>query len=155
MNILLVDDEPSYRFLVKNALEEEHWTIFEAVNGEEAIHILHDTKIDMIVSDVYMPVMDGIKFHKNVRMIKGYEETPFLFVSAYDDTYTKETVQNARTEGFARKGKPISYLKEWIRYLTTPFDKRPPTPPSDESKIKLDRYSRGDRKKGGTQTPTL
>src|SRR5689334_11024000 len=142
MNILIVDDEPSYRFLVKAALEEEEgWTVFEAAHGEDGLDILHDEKIDIVISDVYMPVMDGIKFHKNVRAMPAHTSTPFLFVSAYDDDYTKAAITNARTEGFVRKGKPVAFLKEWIRYLTTPADRRSIVPPSEEGK-KADRPGR-------------
>src|SRR5437879_9928948 len=135
MNILVVDDEPSYRFLVKNALEEEpQWKVVEAGHGADALDILHDQKIDIIISDVYMPVMDGIKFHKNVRALAAYATTPFLFVSAYDDDYTKASITNARNEGFVRKGKPVSHLKDWIRYLMTPEASRALAPPSEEGK---------------------
>ena len=154
MNILLVDDESSYRMLVKHGLEEEHWTVFEAENGAIAIDILHDEPIDIIVSDIFMPVMDGIKFHKTVRSNKKFENIPFLFVSAFDDDYTVGAVQNILLDGFVRKGKPMPFLKEWIRYLTTPELKRPLTPPSSEGKIKLDRPSQ-DRGKGNARTPIL
>ncbi len=154
MNILLVDDESSYRMLIKHALEEERWTVFEAENGSTAIDILHDEPVDIVVSDIYMPVMDGIKFHKTVRSIKKFEQIPFLFVSAFDDDYTMGAVQNFRLDGFVRKGKPVSFLKEWIRYLTTPEMKRSSIPPSSDSKIKLDRPS-NDRGKGNARTPIL
>ncbi|HMD13164.1 MAG TPA: response regulator [Bacteroidota bacterium] len=154
MNILLVDDESSYRMLVKHALEEEQWTVFEAENGSSAIDLLHDESIDIIVSDIYMPVMDGLKFHKTVRSIKKFEQVPFLFVSAFDDDYTLGAVQNFRLDGFVRKGKSISFLKEWIRYLTTPESKRSLTPPSSEIKIKPERSS-NDRGKGSARSPIL
>ena len=155
MNILIVDDEVSYRFLVKNALEEEpQWKVFEAEHGEDGLDILHDEKIDIIVSDVYMPIMDGIKFHKNVRAMEACALTPFLFVSAYDDDYTKAAITNSAIEGFVRKGKPVSFLKEWIKYLTTPHEMRPPMPPSDEGKSRFSRSTR-DRGRGGAQTPML
>ncbi len=152
MNILIVDDEPTYRYLVKNALEEAGWKIFEAANGEAAIDILHDQKIDVIISDVYMPVMDGIKFHKGVRNMPAYATTPFLFVSAYDDDYTKAAITDARNEGFVRKGKPVSYLKEWIKYLTTPEGKRPSAPPSENGRAKAEKSGR-DRGRG--QAPIM
>jgi CheY-like chemotaxis protein len=155
MTILLVDDEPSYRMLVRLSLEAENWTVLEAGNGQEALDILHDETIDLIISDVYMPVMDGIKFHKNVRAMAKYQNAPFIFVSGFDDNYTMGAIQNVRIEGFARKAKPVSFLKEWIRYLTTPESKRAAAPPSEEGKIKLDRYTRGERGRGNAKTPTL
>jgi CheY-like chemotaxis protein len=76
-----------------------------------------------------MPVMDGIKFHRTVRTMPQFEKTPFLFVSAFDDQHTLESVKDPRYEGFLRKARPVEELIEWIEYLTTPEADRPKMPP--------------------------
>ena len=129
MNILIVDDEPSYRMLVSKFLQEQGWTIFSAKDGEDGLKKLYETKMDFVISDVYMPGMDGIKFYSAVRRIPRYAEVPFLFVSAYDDEYTLQAIKNPRIEGFLRKARTLDELKAWIVYLSTPIEKRPPTPP--------------------------
>lgn len=130
MNILLVDDEPEYRMLLSHYLEDEGYKIFTAEHGEAGLKILDYETIDLIISDVYMPVMDGLKFHRTVRSIPRLEKIPFLFVSGYDDQYTLSAVKSSRLDGFVRKARPMSELDAWIKYLLTPLDKRPGTPPS-------------------------
>ncbi|MBI1806373.1 MAG: response regulator [Ignavibacteria bacterium] len=59
MNILVVDDESQYRMLVGGFLQDKGNTVFLAEHGVAAMKIMEDTKMDFIISDVYMPVMDG------------------------------------------------------------------------------------------------
>ena len=134
MNVLVVDDEREYRVLVGNYLSEQGWTVFLAADGQEGVDTLYREKIDIIVSDIYMPVMDGLKFHRAVRNNPRFAGIPFLFVSAYDDRHTLEVVKDTKLEGFSRKGRPVSDLKLWIEYLMTPVEKRPVVPPGDTSK---------------------
>lgn len=100
-----------------------------AEDGEHALEQMARIKIDLVVSDVYMPVMDGIRLHRTVRGISGYERVPFLFVSAYDDEHTMDAVKDPTIDGFMKKGKSMAELKEWIRYLTAPEDQRSKFPP--------------------------
>lgn len=135
MTILVVDDEGDQRLLMKNLLAIEGWNILVAENGDDALANMAREKVDMIISDIYMPVMDGIKLHRTVRELQGYETLPFLFVSAYDDQHTMDAVKNPKLDGFFRKGGPLSELKEWVRFLTTPEDQRPKIPPGQRQKL--------------------
>jgi CheY-like chemotaxis protein len=132
MDILIVDDEPAYRMLVTHYLEEQGWKVHAASEGEEGLNVLRETKIDFIISDVYMPVMDGIRFHKAVRTTPEYAQIPFLFVSGFDDEHTMAAARALKDTGFMRKARPMSELKEWIQYLATPADRRRPLPPGAE-----------------------
>lgn len=124
MNVLIVDDEPEYGLLLKILFEQHGHTAFLAQDGKEALAALARTKIDFIISDIYMPTMNGIKFHRAVREIPEYQSTPFLFVSAFDDELTLDAVQNPKIEGFLKKGRPVNELLEWIEYLIAPEDRR-------------------------------
>ena len=132
MRILIVDDEPAYRLLLRKLLQDEGYEVFDAADGEEALTKMARVKIDMIISDVYMPVMDGVKLHRTIRGIPGYEHLPFLFVSAYDDDHTRGAVKDPRCEGFLRKGKPVTLLLDWVAYLATPEDRRGNLPPTED-----------------------
>lgn len=129
MTILVVDDEPEYRLVLKNVLVSEGYTVLVAENGEDGFTKLGQNPVDLVISDIYMPVLDGIRFHRKVRSTPEFASVPFLFVSAFDDQHTLDAVQNPRTEGFLRKARPVAELKEWIQYLTTPEEKRPKMPP--------------------------
>ncbi|MCK5572991.1 MAG: response regulator [Bacteroidetes bacterium] len=130
MTILLVDDEPEYRLIMKNVLSGEGWDVLLAENGQEALERLKEHSVDVVVSDIYMPVMDGIKLHRTVRALPQFESLPFLFVSAYDDQHTLDAVKDPRFEGFVRKTRPVEEILEWITFLATPEEQRPKSPPT-------------------------
>ena len=135
MTILVVDDDEGQRLMLRTLLTLEGWEVFLAENGEEALEKLKRWKMDLVISDIYMPVMDGFKLRNSVRGVPGYETLPFLFVSGYDDQYTLQAVKNPKIEGFYRKGKPIEELKEWVLYLASPEEKRSKYPPGMKGKL--------------------
>jgi len=149
MTIMVVDDEPEYRLIMRSVLSSEGWDVVLAENGEDALHKLEREPVDLVISDIYMPVMDGIKFHRTVREMAEFEHLPFLFVSAFDDQHTLDAVKDPRFEGFLRKARPVEELIEWIQYLTTPEEKRPKTPPGSKKKP-VPPLKRGER--GGPNT---
>jgi CheY-like chemotaxis protein len=129
MRVLVVDDEPEYRLIMRSILTSEGHEVVLAENGEDALEKLEGGGIDIVVTDIYMPVMDGIKFHRTARTKPGLETVPFLFVSAFDDQHTLEAVKDPRYDGFLRKARPVEELLEWIKYLSTPEADRPKMPP--------------------------
>ena len=144
MTILVVDDEPSYRLVLRSVLKDEGYEVEVAENGEAALKKLAESHIDFVISDIYMPVMDGIRFHKAVRAMPQYATMPFLFVSAFDDQHTLDAVKDPKYEGFLRKARPVPELKEWIAYLTTPVEKRAKFPPGG-ARSRLNEQLRGGR----------
>ncbi|MDQ6961419.1 MAG: response regulator [Mariprofundaceae bacterium] len=83
--ILLVDDSNSSRELTGHFLRQGGYRILEAGNGQEALDILEDRPVDIIVADIMMPVMDGWTLYHKIREQKRYNLTPFLFLSGLDD----------------------------------------------------------------------
>ncbi len=124
MTILVVDDEPAYRLIIREFLMADGHDVLTAENGDEALRKLTIIHPDIIISDVYMPMMDGVKLHRAVREMPRYAKLPFLFVSGYNDEYTLTAMRDPKCDGFLRKGRPPQELKDWILYLTSPEDKR-------------------------------
>ncbi|MEM8800611.1 MAG: ATP-binding protein, partial [Pseudomonadota bacterium] len=82
--ILLVEDEDAVRTFARRALNKKGYSVLEAASGEEALQILKDnadTKIDLIISDVVMPVMDGPTLVKQI--LEDRPETRIIFISGY------------------------------------------------------------------------
>ena len=144
MTILVVDDEPEYRLVTRTVLASEGYKVVLAENGEDALKKLEEGGIDMVISDIYMPVMDGIRFHRTVRSTPAFAKLPFLFVSAFDDQHTLDAVKDPRMEGFLRKARPVEELVEWIQYLTAPEGSRAKLPPGG-TRSKLRAQSRNGR----------
>ena len=117
MNALIVDDEVDYRLLLGRVLSNKGFKVFLAANGRDALHKMRIEKMDIIITDVYMPVMDGYELHRVVRSMAGYETVPFLLISAYEDDPSYESKRNLRLDGFHKKEQPIDELLAWIRYL--------------------------------------
>lgn len=124
MVVLLVDDEESYRLILRDILVARGWDVVQARNGLEAYQKAKEFKVDIVVSDIYMPVMDGLKLNSKLRADPEFADMPFLFISGYDDSYTAGAVRDPKNEGFYRKGAPIPQLLKWIEYLSVPVQKR-------------------------------
>ncbi len=85
LSILLVDDSPDNRFLVKAFLRKEPCLIIEAKNGSEAVEKFLQKYWDIILMDMQMPVMDGYTATKRIREIEnenGLEHTPIVALTA-------------------------------------------------------------------------
>lgn len=79
-HILVVDDDKNTRRLMRAVLEEEHYTVYTAENGEEALEVMESEHIDLVVLDIMMPKMDGYEFTEMLRSVQN--ELPILMVSA-------------------------------------------------------------------------
>ena len=80
-NLLIVDDEVDLAVNMKELLEEEAELIFIANDGLKGLEILKNHQIDCVVSDVKMPVMDGLKFIEEAR--KAGMQVPFIFYTGH------------------------------------------------------------------------
>jgi len=94
---LIVDDFHTMRDIIKNYLRLEGFlNIHMAANGAEAIKVLNKNKIDLIISDWNMPVMDGLELLKHIRSSERYPNVPLLMVTAETK---KENISRAITAG--------------------------------------------------------
>lgn len=96
--ILLVDDSASVRKVAGIALTSAGYAVLEACNGQEALGKLTGEKIHLIISDVNMPVMDGITFLKEVKQHPSYRFTPVIML-------TTEAGEDKKQEGRAAGAK--------------------------------------------------
>ncbi|MGM9605315.1 MAG: response regulator transcription factor [Faecousia sp.] len=80
INILVADDDKNTRLLMKAILEAEHYHVFTAVDGQDALEVLDREHIDLVVLDIMMPNMDGYDFTATLR--ENNNTLPILMVSA-------------------------------------------------------------------------
>lgn len=79
-HIMVVDDDRNTRMLLKAVLEAENYTVFTAENGVDALAVMDEHHIDLVVLDIMMPQMDGYEFTKALRECNN--NLPVLMVSA-------------------------------------------------------------------------
>jgi two-component system chemotaxis response regulator CheY len=92
--IMIVDDSASMRRVVGIALKGAGYEVLEGVDGRDALSKLTGQKVHMIISDVNMPVMDGIAFLKAVKQMPAYKFTPVIML-------TTESAEEKKREGQA------------------------------------------------------
>lgn len=85
ITILIVEDEQTYRSLLEQTLRDQSFDVVSAGNGEEALNLLANVRVDLILSDVRMPKMDGYAFYQKVQAIPEMQTVPFLFLTAMAD----------------------------------------------------------------------
>lgn len=90
--ILTVDDSASMRAMVTFTLSEQGHDVAEAENGQEGLDKAKADVYDLVISDVNMPVMDGITFISHLRQEADYRFTPILML-------TTESGQDKKMEG--------------------------------------------------------
>ena len=98
MRILLVDDEKGFLNVMGEVLRESGYEILLAEDGKQARELLEMEKVDLIISDVFMPTLDGVRFHSYVREFTDVPDIPFIFVSGYDDEHTRNLVVNSEVD---------------------------------------------------------
>ena len=103
--LLLVEDNPDMRRYIKTMLQE-HYNVAEAGNGEQGYDVARKLVPDIIVSDLMMPVCDGMELCKKIRHDRALSHVPFVLLTANSD-------MEAQTE---------SYESGADGYLTKPFD---------------------------------
>ncbi len=92
--IMIVDDSASMRQVVGIALKGAGYTVLEGRDGKDALSKLTGVKVHLIISDVNMPIMDGITFLKEVKQMASYKFTPVIML-------TTESAEEKKREGQA------------------------------------------------------
>lgn len=115
MVILIVDDSYQNRKLISAQLESETRKIYTASNGIEALEILENTEVNLIISDILMPQMDGYQFCSQVRQNEKFKHIPFI---VYTATYTSDSDEKLSfdlgADAFLKKPAGLKLLEETV-----------------------------------------
>jgi DNA-binding NtrC family response regulator len=125
--VLVADDEPLIRSLVKNALERQGYRVLEARDGQEALGICErlGPSIDLLLTDIVMPVMDGIQLSERVSSI--LPNVRVLYMSGQCEIDVVQHHIRDKGFGFLRKPFALDVLAERIRKLVeAPVHKKGP-----------------------------
>src|SRR5258706_4054140 len=81
-SILIVDDSSLIRSQLRAALEAKGVRVVEAENGSEGLWRARENLVDLIIADIHMPVMDGIRMVEELRKIPEYTTTPIFILTS-------------------------------------------------------------------------
>ncbi len=101
--ILIVDDSASMRQVVSIALKGAGYDVIEACDGKDALSKMTGIKIHLIVSDINMPVMDGITFVKEVKQNASYKFTPIIMLTTEMEPDKKQAAKDAGAKAWVTK----------------------------------------------------
>jgi len=113
---LVVDDSASIRMLVRDTLASVGFSIVEAENGQIALEkATQGGKFDLVITDLNMPVLDGISFVQKLRALGAYKFTPVLLLTTETRTDQKDKAKAAGATGWLSKPFDPSKLRAVIQ----------------------------------------
>lgn len=123
-SLLIVDDEPMTRNLLRLMLERSGFTIFEAEDGLEALEVVAEKQPDLLILDVMMPNMDGITVCERLRADAETAVLPIILLSARTSPEAIRTGLEAGANKYL--GKPVG-REDLIRHVREVLDAVPQT----------------------------
>ena len=94
--ILIVDDSRSIRELLTSVLVGAGFTVTSAEDGEDGLNVAKSQKFDLVITDINMPVMDGIELLKSLRALPDYAFRPILILTT---EFSQEMKMKGKTAG--------------------------------------------------------
>jgi two-component system chemotaxis response regulator CheY len=102
-SILAVDDSASMRQMVRFTLEGAGYKVVQAADGNEALELARTQAVDLVLTDVNMPGMDGITLVRELRTLPAYKFTPMLVLTTESAAETKQRGKQAGATGWIVK----------------------------------------------------
>jgi two-component system chemotaxis response regulator CheY len=118
-NVLVVDDSATVRKFISVSLSMQGFKVVTACDGMDALEKLPSENVDLIITDLNMPNMDGFELIRSLRENPQYRDLPVIILSSLNDTVSKETGSKLGIESYVVK--PFSLEKiqyEVAKYLT-------------------------------------
>ena len=115
-HILLVDDDALLQELITLSLEADGYAIHKANDGRQAMALLQSTSVDLIVLDMMMPVLDGLKFLRWLRQERK-QDTPVLALTAMQRPNSEQEILAQGASAVAFKPVDLSTLAAAVKDL--------------------------------------
>lgn len=116
--ILVVDDEPDLRFILRKILEREGYAVIEAENGEKALELLKNDKPDLILLDIMMPGLDGWETAKRIKSNSENRDIKIAMLTAkVQDEDKVKSLEEANVEWHITKPVDKAKLLSTVKWL--------------------------------------
>ena len=113
--ILIVEDSKLVRAMVRAALQADDHRVMEAPGAREALATLDDTPVDLVITDVNMPDMDGLTLVRTLRARPRERSTPILVLTTEDGEAMKQRGREAGATGWLVKPFHPDQLRHTVR----------------------------------------
>jgi two-component system chemotaxis response regulator CheY len=117
ISVLIVDDSSVMRKIVERSLRQagiEIVQVFEAGNGLEALAVLNDKKVNLVLCDINMPAMDGLKFVKQLPSVQNAKGVPVVMITTEGSEGHVVQALSPGARGYIRKPFTADQVKEHI-----------------------------------------
>lgn len=101
--VLSVDDSASIRQMVKLTLTGAGYTVIQAGDGAEGLAKARESAVDLVVTDLNMPVMNGLGLIRELRKLPAYKGVPIIFLTTESDAAMKQEAKIAGATGWITK----------------------------------------------------
>jgi two-component system chemotaxis response regulator CheY len=119
--IVIVEDSKTIRLFLTEALTEMGYEVVQAENGFEGLELIKSLKtIDLILSDINMPRMDGLTMIHNIRTTTNHKSTPIVVLTTQSDKETILTARKFGVSGWLVKPPEVAAIKAMLEKVFTP-----------------------------------
>ena len=115
--ILIVDDSRTMRTMVREALEADSFQVVEAKDGADALAAVETIHADMVITDVNMPEMDGLRLVRALRELRQYRFTPILVLTTESGADIKQRGREAGASGWLVKPFDPEQLRQTVQHV--------------------------------------
>ena len=117
--VIVVDDVQHIRELLSLILKSEGFDVIESVNGKDALRKLHGSGIDIVITDLNMPEMNGFEFVKKLRSSSDFHSTPVIMVTSENHVSIRRKAKQLGVNEWLMKPLIPSDLMNAVRRLIT------------------------------------
>ena len=115
--ILIVDDSPSVLAILEDMLDELGYEAATATNGKQACQLLETNRYDLIITDLTMPIMDGIAFVQTAKQMPNCKFVPIVMLSSVEDEAKIAEAKQVGISTFLRKPVKEVQLKTILKVV--------------------------------------
>jgi two-component system chemotaxis response regulator CheY len=120
--ILVVEDSRSIRRLIRAALEADGYEVMERGDGEAGLAALQEAPPDLVITDVYMPGMDGLSLVRSIRALRPFRFLPILIITTESGDNMKQSGRAAGATGWIVKPFNDERLRQVVAQLIATKD---------------------------------
>jgi CheY-like chemotaxis protein len=116
--VLVVDDNPASRELVREALQTAQLQIVEASDGREALERIAEAEFDLVLLDIQLPILDGYAVLRRIRTNPRHASLRVVALTAYAMEGDRERALQAGFDAYITKPIHPDILRQWIDHFT-------------------------------------